>query len=327
MINRYDTWTKLNEVVLGKPNFSLCEQIKDNNDKEFMKDILHELDDTLIAMEKIFKNFNVKVWRPKPFEVKQDTILQTPYQNLTGIYTSIASADNFYTIANAIVEMSSTDPSSIFDYVQYQHIWREKFNDGSRWLSMPRPCHNESNDINVEPLADAPSFQSCGNKIFHSERHVNNEKGLQWFKREFPQFTFIPIKGTMGHLDSYFSIIKPGLILSGLDKKELPNEFANWEVIKLYSENYSDVKIISKNMQDDDFENTILGANTFSIDEENIMIMKHVIDSYSDEMKKIEKHKINIIPIKYDICRWFNQGLNCLCNAINREGKLVNYFE
>ena len=47
---------------------------------------------------------------------------------------------------------------------------------------------------------------------------------------------------------------------------------------------------------------------------------------HRDPMLLIDK-LINIIPLKYDASRWINQGISCMCNQIEREGKLINYFE
>ena len=167
----------------------------------------------------------------------------------------------------------------------------------------------------------------CGKHIFYTETETINEKGLEWIKREFPQFEFIPVKGTKGHLDGYFSILKPGLVISGIPKSQFPEQFKNWEFITFGSENYNDVKIIDEFVQDTDFENTTLAVNCISIDEENVIILKHIVDNHPTLMKAIEKHKINIIPLKHDMARWINQGISCMCNQIERKGKLVNYFE
>ena len=132
--------------------------------------------------------------------------------------------------------------------------------------------------------------------------------------------------GTKGHLDSYLTIVKPGLALSGIPKDQLPVEFKNWDILEYNKEDYSDTKRISEVFQDDDLENTTLAVNTFSIDEENIIMMEHVIDRNIDHVKALEKNKVNIIPLKYDVSRWINQGISCICNPINRNGTLENYL-
>jgi len=67
MINRFDGFTKLNEVILGKVNYSLLETIDNKSDKEFMKNVLEEMDRVFVDIEDIFKKFNVKIWRRSCF--------------------------------------------------------------------------------------------------------------------------------------------------------------------------------------------------------------------------------------------------------------------
>ena len=73
MINRYDTWTKLKEVVLGDVNLSLCNMIDDLDDRKRMTEILYDAKDTLESIKSIFESFNVKVWRPNIIEYDKNT--------------------------------------------------------------------------------------------------------------------------------------------------------------------------------------------------------------------------------------------------------------
>lgn len=332
-INRYDDFTKLHEIVLGEVNYSPLSLIKDENDRDFMRQVLDEAKLSMLRLEGIFQTFGVKVWRPEVFEHTNETKLGTPYTNVDNVYTSLTSFDNFLAIADTIVEMSPADrPSAMFDYVQYQHIWKEKFQKGSRWISMPRSSYNPNKtdkfeDLsNFEPYADSPSLLIAGDTVFVAENYMLNQLGMDWLKREFPQFKFKVFKGTNGHLDSYFSIVKPGLALSGVAKDKLPKEFKNWDIIEFDKENYKDVSMISDYFQDDDYENTTLAVNVVSIDPENIVMYKHVMDSNVEKIKELEKQGINVIPLELDVSRWLNTGLHCFCNPLVREGGHNNYF-
>ncbi|MCH1385934.1 MAG: hypothetical protein L7U61_06510 [Flavobacteriaceae bacterium] len=333
-INRFDDFTTLREVVLGEVNYSPLDLIKDDKDKDFMRYILDETKSSMAKLEQIFQSFDVKVWRPEVFHHTNNTILGTPYVKLHSVHTSLTPFNNFLTIADTIVEMSpSIAGNTIFDYVQYQHIWKEKFDQGSRWISMPRPSYNTnktdemSEDLsNFEPYGDAPSMLIVGDTVFLAERYMYNQLGIDWLKREFPQFKFKIFKGTNGHLDSYFSIVKPGVALSGLPKVNLPEEFKTWDIMEFDRDSYTDVSMISDYFQDDDYENTTLAVNTVTIDQDNIIMFKHAMDTNVEQIKKIEKHGVNVIPLELDVSRWLNTGLHCFCNALVRDGKQVNYF-
>jgi glycine amidinotransferase/scyllo-inosamine-4-phosphate amidinotransferase 1 len=332
-INRYDDFTKLREVVLGQVNYSPLDMIKDENDRNFMKQVLDKTKSSLSSLEQIFKQFDVKVWRPEVFEHKNEIRLGSPYIELNSVYTSLTPFDNFLTIADTVVEMSSANfPSAMFDFVQYQHIWKEKFNHGSRWISMPRSSYNPNKAdafdglSNFEPYGDSPSLLIAGDTVFAAENYMFNQLGMDWLKREFPQFKFNIFKDTNGHLDSYLAIIKPGLVLSGLQKDKLPEQFNGWEVVEFGKENYKDVNMISDYFQDNDYDNTTLAVNVISIDPENIVMYKHVVDNNIEQIRKIEKQGINVIPLELDVSRWLNVGLHCFCNPLVRDGELTNYF-
>lgn len=332
MINRYDDFTKIKEVVLGNVNYSLIETIPEEEDRTFFRYILEETELVLERLNNIFKQAGVKVFRPKFVEYNQSMSLGTPFKKINFVTPSLTPFDNFLAIADTIVEMSSAFPGATYDYVQYQHIWKEQFAQGSRWISMPKSSFNKFGEdpfaeiSNWEPYADSPSFSPFGDTIFTAESIIINQQGYDWFHREFPQFKLKRFKGAKGHLDSIFHICKPGLILSGIPKEDLPDEFKNWEVIEFGKEEYGGVRQVSDVFQDDDYEQTTLAVNCFNLDEENLIMMKHTIDNNPSLIKTIEKHQINIIPLEYDVCRWLNQGISCFCNALNRTGKFENYF-
>ena len=106
-INRYDDFTRLREIVLGEVNYSPLNFITDENDRDFMRHILDEAQNSMEKLKEIFETFGVKVWRPEVFEHTDDTILGSPYANVDSVYTSLTPFDNFLTIADTIVEMST----------------------------------------------------------------------------------------------------------------------------------------------------------------------------------------------------------------------------
>ena len=333
MINRYDDFTKLHEMVLGRVNYSPLSMIQDEKDRVFIKQVLDETSLVLEKLEGILKKFDVTVWRPEVFERTPNMKLGAPYTNIDTVYSSLPSYDNFFTIADTIVEMSpASGPAALFDYVQYQHIWKEQFKQGSRWISMPRPSYdmhkadNSDTLSNFEPYADSPSLLPIGDVIYVAENWTVNQLGMDWLKREFPQFKFKVLKGTNGHLDSYFSVVKPGLALSGIPKNTLPEDFQNWTILEFGKEDYCDIEHLSDAFQDDDHENTTLAVNAFSIDEENIIMSKHTMETCPAQIKKIEEHGVNVIPLEFNVSRWLNQGIHCLCNPLARDGGHNNYF-
>lgn len=334
MINRYDDFTRLREMVLGTVNYSPLALLENEKEKVFIKHILDETTLVLERLENILKKFNIKVWRPEVFEHSKDMKLGAPYTKVDTVHRSLTCYDNFLTIADTVVEMSPNNLSpAMYDYVQYQHIWKSKFEQGSRWISMPRPSYNVNKKdefeiiSNFEPYADSPSILIIGDVIYVTEKYTLNQLGFDWLKREFPQFKWKTFEGTNGHIDSYFSVVRPGLALSGIPKNKLPNDLQKWTVLEFGKEDYTDVSMMSDIFQDEDYENTTLAVNTFSIDEENIIMSKHTVEQCKDQVRTLEKNGVNVIPLEFEVSRWLNQGIHCLCNPISRDGALTNYFK
>ncbi len=65
MINRYDDFTKLHEMVLGRVNYSPLSMIQDEKDRVFIKQVLDETSLVLEKLEGILKQFDVTVCRPE----------------------------------------------------------------------------------------------------------------------------------------------------------------------------------------------------------------------------------------------------------------------
>ena len=330
-INKFDNFTKCKSAVVGKVNYSLLDIVNPAH-KDHIKFVFDEAEQTLENIVDILKSFNVNTHRPKP--IAHDTIsqLQTPFVKLRGVKNTICPTDSFSIIADTIVECPSPQETAYFDHIQYKHIWQDYFDAGSKWIASPIPTHAPEHwddiDGNTygEILFDGPAVNLCGDKMFVSESAVINKRAKQWLHQQFPQFKIIDINDTHGHLDAYFSILKPGVIFSVLSKDKLPNIFANWTVIQSPQSQYLPTEVVDDFIQDDDYENTTLEVTGFSIDENNYLMNKHTWENHPDIVKQIESHKINVIPIKYDVARWLGQGLCCMINSIVREGTMENYF-
>ena len=67
MINRYDNFTKLREIVLGSVNRSMLDVV-DKKDKQFFADILDGQDLVFQQLQKILEQYGVKIHRPNLFD-------------------------------------------------------------------------------------------------------------------------------------------------------------------------------------------------------------------------------------------------------------------
>ena len=332
-INRFDSFTKCRSAVVGKINWTLLDLIDDPIKRDYAKGCMEDLDQTFDYILKLYEQFEIQVDRPNIVPYNPDKKYVHPNFELAAIKNPISTSDSFLCLADTIVEVPSIQENAFYDYVQYREIWNEYFDNGSKWIAAPIPTHDPKQFDGVdyydwaEILFDAPCIEPVGDRAFCAKRTVFNTRAKKWLERTFPQFTFEYVEETQGHLDSYFRILKPGLVYSALPKSLLPDCFHNWTVIQTTKTEYQPPEIVSEFLQDDDYENTVLDVNGFSIDEENFCMMSHVIDNHPDVVKQIESHGINCIPVPFDSCRFVNLGLSCITHATQRDGQLQNYFK
>ena len=331
-INRFDSFTKVRSAVLGQVNWTLVDLIEDKDKRNYTQAFLEDLDETHSHALKILQDFGVVVDRPKPLPYDPNKKYVLPHFELPAIKNCVSPADPFLCLANTVVEVSSVQETSFLDFVQYRHIWQEYFDNGSSWIAPPIPTHDPAQWDGfdyydwAEPLFDGPSVDPVGNIALIPEGVVLNKRAKLWLERQFPEFNFVKVKGTRGHLDSYFRILKPGLIYSAIPKEQFPDKFKNWDIIFTDKTQYTPPEIVSQFIQDDDYENTTLDVNGFSLDEENFILMRHMWEHHPEVVKQIESHGINCIPLPFDSSRFLNQGITCIINATYRDGKLEDYF-
>jgi hypothetical protein len=171
---------------------------------------------------------------------------------------------------------------------------------------------------------------------------------LDFMKKEFPLFDYKSLE-IGGHLDSIFSILKPGLIIAGPWFKGNEHLFPGWKIIYFKDSNWGHVaewmKLREKNRgawwvpgeeTNDQFteftesflpnwtgycEETIFDLNCLVIDDKHV-----VINSDNPELIKLLDEN-NITPIVCPLRNRFfwDGGWHCLTLDIRRSGGQVDY--
>ena len=329
MIKINNTYDKLQEVLLGdldKNILSLAPE--EHKDKlEFIFDVT--IDD-LNNIQKIFESMDIIVHRPKFWNCNQE--LRTPFYSMQGHKVPLTPRDHFLVLGDTIIETSSWNREAVFTSFYYRDLFVDYFKKGASWLSMPLATHNPQyiDDMddwipNNEPMIDAPNLTLYNDTIFVADYGANNQLGVEWVKRHFPQYNYIHMdrRHFQGHLDSHFNIVAPGKILTWHPKEHFPEYFKNWTFIQL-DKSYDTMKsgvqqLLDGRIQDDDFANTVLSANSFVLDK-NILVMCDIYkDSNLDMIKEIEQHGIDIVWVPLNYQHFFNQGITCVTLDLVRD--------
>ena len=336
-INCHNTFDPLKEAILGSVSTTLVNSIENKNKKEIIQDIINDTIEDLDNIQKILNSFGVKVHRPN-CEYNFSKHLTTPSFDIQSWHVPLCPRDLFFTYEDILVITGAMEHNRYFEHHCYEDIVTEYFDDGSHVVAMPQSALSNSVYENVDqdfefvnnnfPMFAAANLTKYGRDIFVNSRLSANNKGIEWIKRQMGQdyrYHFAN-KKTPGHIDGIFNILKPGVVSSVVPKQFLPDFFDSWDVICMDDVDPRRLRtmpeLVTDDLQDDDFEGTFLGYNIFSIDQENILISE---SAPVEILKKLEKHKFNIIFADLRHTNFLNQGLTCITLDTVRDGNLDDY--
>lgn len=340
-INCHNTFDPLQEVILGSLSASVTETITNLNKRYIVEQIINDTVEDLDEISKILQKFGVTVMRPDVSSIDFSKFCSTPYFDLSGHKIPLTPRDLFFVYNDTIINTANADQNRYFESLFYNKILKNYMDQDSHVVSMPMPTLDESifeDENNIPefgyyndsfPMVSAANFQKYGKDIFYSAYSTINNSAFKWFKRQLGneyRFHAMPIQ-VRGHIDACINILKPGVIASNLAKKQLPKYFTNWTVITdqeiLKNRAYNALpEFISDNIQDDDYENTVLGLNMFSIDQENVLVYD---TTKSTHLKQLEKAGINPVPVQFRHTHFLNQGFTCITLDTVRTGSLEDY--
>lgn len=334
MINIFDEFTQLKQVILGDVNLDLVKHLP-TEDKNFVQDMLQQTKDDLNAISKIYQAHGIDVKRPE-IKTNYSNIIKTPNGESLGIRNPLSPRDTFIVLGNTIIENASWKIESLFEYLYYKNIFLNEFmyEKNCKWIKMPTPNYDHLtflNDeiTNNEPIMDGAQIMRCGDRCFVSVTGAGNELGYEWLRRQFPDFNFIKMPTLIkGHIDAQIKIFKPGLIMSPYTKEQLPSCFASWTHIQSSREHIPISNLqIGKMFRDDDYENTFPTCSIISLNEKVVFIYEHFKDTHPYFIKQLEKNNIDIIWVPFANQHWFNQGITCITLEMSRQGTKEDYFQ
>ena len=153
-----------------------------------------------------------------------------------------------------------------------------------------------------------------------------------------------------GHGDATYCPVAPGLIISLRDVPTYSNTFPGWEVVYLPPSNYAETAQFRASMKmnrgrwnipgferdpnlvhmvDHYFDSwvgnaseTVFDVNILVIDQKNIVVTSH---NYKVE-QACARHGIEVHVVPFRHRYFWDAGVHCITNDLNRAGTLQNYF-
>lgn len=330
----------LKSVVLGNifPSDEILNELDLNS--RWQPPFRHIVDTALSELDNISKtltDLGVDVFRPKMYSMRNNHQFSVPPLAMRDVFMIYGNncIEGNEAFENNQIRVSSAELS-------YSTLTVNRIPTNNIW-------HNGSyedlkNNIIDRPYLHTANLLRCGNDIFVSKTlgRTGNQLGLAYFKNWArsvnPRVNFHTVD-TDEHLDGSIFLIRPGLMLSSIDKHKLPSYFSKWTVIpvtgssgvykhiynELYAYRYKKLNpIIAKKYSwflQCEPEETLFSMNALSINENTVVFPG--VDA--ELFLTLEKHNVNCISVDMRAISFWDSGLHCCTNEIHREGDLEDY--
>ena len=215
--NVWNKWGKLKTVMLGTchpPEF--YDVIKSDKIRDPLLRITEETLEDLDYYESVLKDFGCKVLRP-PTQYNLDAwdnINNNDNQVKPIPRGSLQPRDFQLVMGDKFVVSSLNNPlnnKGIVDTVK-------KYNSKDLLID-PNAIKKIIGNQTTDQVWPAACVTVVGDRVYYDALEVP-EKSVQWLKKTFPHFKYIKLE-LGGHNDGYFHTLKPGLLISTEEVKNL----------------------------------------------------------------------------------------------------------
>lgn len=344
-INSWNEWDPLKSVILGtarqarvpRPDQSLkaisyatLGSMADIPSGAYPEKVLQETEEDLEALNQIFQELGVKVYRPEVFAT--ECVSSTPFWSSDSQYF-FCPRDSVLVHGDLIIETPMPLRARYFESFAYRKIFSEAFASGARWISAPKPLLLDENYAtethpgvptlnDVEICFDAANVLRCGRDLFYLVSNSGNRKGGQWLQSILgSRFKVHFLEGIYSymHIDSTVSLLRPGLALlnpSRIKRDKIPAPLNQWDII--WCPEPTDIGF------EPPYENasTWIGMNLLMVNPSVAIVERSQVSL----IKELEKKKIDVIPVQMRHQRTLGGGAHCVTLDLHREGHLESYF-
>jgi N-dimethylarginine dimethylaminohydrolase len=340
-------WDQLEEVIVGNPlnaRFPTPDrstQVAEFHDRSlaeiprgpFPQRIVEETEEDLSEFVRLLEGLGVTVKRPEtwPHDAKFSTI----HWEAHGYY-NYCPRDILLVIGDRIIETPNVIRSRAQETFSYRKLLIDYMSAGAKWYSAPKPMLLDSLfDVdltkpmprNDEPAFDAANVLRLGRDLIYLVSSTGNELGGYWLQSvlgdEFRVHFFKDVYYG-SHIDSTLVALRPGLMLVNpgrVNKDTLPEILKQWKVIfspPMENTDRYDADYLSKSIGSD-----WIDMNAFSI-KPNLVVVDR---NQPTLIKLLEKHGLDVIPLKLRHSKMLGGGPHCVTLDTRRRGKLERYFD
>lgn len=327
VVNSHTSWNRLEEVWLGDVYPADWYDYLDPEIRDIFCQITEITKEDLSIIENKLKSFGVKVRRP--VYDHQDRFMMGDHL----VKPRIMPRDHFSVIGNELrVNWLELGWESVLDEYRQDtesHVFYDNFLPSS------------SGQVRV---GQDIYFDFC-----HKNPDVNVVKQtLEKFYAESLGDYRIHVLFNGGHIDSCFSVLRPGLIFASRYFEGYEQTFPGWHLLNSHGPEFENVRRrqgswggqswqfdsatgshkfsehVFKYARDwiGDYIETIFEVNCLVIDEKNVM----VLSAPDDSLEEFERHGITPHPMPFRARTFWDGGLHCLTLDVRRQSSLENFF-
>ena len=344
LVNVHNEWDPLEEMIVGvahgarvpmpdKGLFALDYSDHHNTQEEipsgtYPEQVIEEAAEDLDAFVAFLVDHGVTVRRPKNSD--HAALFGTPEWKTDGEY-NYCPRDVLLPIAQTIIEAPMALRSRYFEPFAYRKHLQEYFASGANWISAPKPQLSDSTYrvnppkgsiiANEEPIFDAANVLRVGRDILYLVSRSGNQLGSEWLQRVLgDQYRVHTVSGLYDgtHLDTTITLVRPGLVVLNperIGKDQVPELFKHWDIIWApemvdtgYCWSYPRASIWQ-------------GMNFIMVNPSLAVIN----DQQVPLIRALEKHGVDVAPLKMRHARSLSGGFHCVSVDIRRRGSLEDY--
>jgi len=274
--------------------------------------VVEETEEDLDLLAKTLRDLYIRVYRPE--------------KKVYG-WMNYCPRDIFLVLNNTIIETPCVMSERVNESFAYRHILNN-IDDYSKWIQAPTPQYLDISfnftDLskptlqNTEIMFDAPNVVRLGTDLLYQVSNSGNEKGYDWLKHTFPEYTIhLAYQYSGAHFDSTVVPLRPGLVLLNghrCNEDNYPAIFEKWDKIFF-------TDIVDQSSENSAIASSAIGLNILSINERTVIIDKN----QKPLMKELKKWGIDSIPLQLRHAKTLGGGFHCVTLDLHREGKLEQY--
>ena len=343
-INSNTEWGTLKEVILGRAenaqipktkkhdihcvDYANYETVSGLPSGLYPEKVIQETVEDLEIFQRQLESTGIKVVRPDVINL--DLLCATPNWTSDGYYM-YCPRDSVLTIGDTLIETPMPLRARYFETLAYKSIFKEYFNNGSGWISAPKPELDDKlydrTDLSKPTLTeyeiafDAANVIKCGKDIFYLVSNSGNRLGATWLQKTLGEKYNVHVMDNIYayvHVDTTILPLAPGVVLlnpSRVNDSNLPTYFKSWK--KIWAED----PIPTPYLEHYAPASPWLGMNVLSISEKLVAVEKNQVPL----IKQLEKNGFDVMEVTMRHCRTLSGGPHCVTLDTVRDDEYGDY--